>query len=167
MKLDNMRHYPIKPHKSREEDDQRLLALLQQPHVENKINELAHKLNQTFNNQVKVIVNMRPKARFRNVETGQEYVYEAAMVPYRHTDLARLVLMQAKRPVQEFDDEAYFIFRTVVAGSKTDLVLTDDAGERFMMEGRTFVSYFAIRIFEMIDLANTDEKTLIERAWKP
>lgn len=158
------RHYKIKPPRPQ---DERLLDMLRQPHVANKVEALAKTLNEMYNKSAKVLMDIRPGARFRAIETGQEYIYEAAITPYAHSDFARLVMQQAHRPVEELTDRGYFIFRTVVAGSKTDIVLTEDAGERHVMAGVDFVSYFAIGVFELMDLANNDEKTLIEKTWRP
>lgn len=160
------RFYKIKPAADRDRDE-RMLALLRQPHVANKVDAVAKHLNETFNNQVKIIINLRPGARFKNTLTGQIYVYEATVVPFDHNDMVRLTLQEAKRPVEDFADQAYMIFRTIMAGSKTDIVLTEDAGERFTMPGREFVAYFAIDIFKILDMNNSDEKDLIERAWRP
>lgn len=160
------RFYKIRPASERDRDE-RMLEMLRQPHIANKVDEVAKRLNANFNSQTKVMINIRPGARFENTMTKQVFVYEATVPPFHHHDMVRLTLQEAKRPVEDLQDQGYMIIRTLVPGTKTDIVLTEDAGERFVMPGREFVAYFCMEIFRILDMANSDEKDLIEKAWRP
>lgn len=127
--------------------DKEMLALLQKPGVEEKINAIAATLADTFSATTKLIVDIRPGAEFLDVYSKITYIYEATYAPFDIGALNQLIFRAAHQGYEELQDQGYITFRQKGLN-----------GTRHIMGLKDFIKLVAIERFKILDFAVSDER---------
>lgn len=146
---------PVRYHKIKAPGDKedQILKLLQREGVEQKIMGIAATLNESFNKQTKILVDLNIGAVFQDQHDAQQYIYEGTIVPYDFDALTTLIMRQAQHPVEELDDQGYAMFRT--KGITT--------AERFICSLKDFIKMVAIQRWVVLDYNNHDSKEVASK----
>jgi hypothetical protein len=136
----------------KEKQEASMKALLQKPEAYAKLNALAEELNTTFNETVKIITDIRAGATFRDSLTGKLYAYEYFALPFEHDVRTKVIMELAKKPLEEFTQEHYFLIYDKEA----------NPSPRFIMGGVDFCKYFACQIFVLVDANIQQEKDFLK-----
>lgn len=146
---------PVRYHKIKAPDDKdaQILKLLQQEGVPQKVQGIAATLNDCFNAQTKILVDLNIGAEFEDQHDAQIYIYEGTIVPYDFDALTTLIMREAQHPVEELEDQGYAMFRSKQLAS---------GGERFVCSLRDFIKMISIQRWKILDMNNGNKEDIIK-----
>jgi hypothetical protein len=145
------------PTKTDMPDDERRRLLLQKPEVYVKVMQMAESLTKNLASHIEVLIDMPVGAKFRDVETGTQYTYEAIATPLKHGDLINLVCTAAHQDLEELTNMTYFLIREFIP-AEPRIILdgvpplpTPAMTPLKVINGRDLVKYFVVGKWALLE----------------
>jgi hypothetical protein len=140
----------------RQQEEDKIRTMLQQPNVAAAIAGMAEELAKNFNESTRLIADIRVGATFKDMwsKPNKRYTYEYLSRGFQHDLRAKVVMEQAKKPVKTFDPAEYYMV----------IYETDsNPSPRYIIDAYDFCKYFAIGAWVIEDMNNSDEKEFLNK----